>query len=254
MTRGVGWACVIALAAGSAPAGAADRVIPPSFRAAFESRVRRGTFAVVARPGIPTVPVHGLDGKQTDAFYSVDVKRGQWQPSQGFLDLNQVAVDQLAPGEVMEVVDITYKEKDNRIDVRLVSREAHAVTRTGGSGQLDTREPVGTNFKFFFPIPLDSVVALPAAFDYVEGYLRLFRFEDEARAYASMVMGRGDGRAAAARPAGERHEIKPGMTPLQVIEILGKPEREVSMGTQAKWTYPDLVIVFENGLVKEARF
>ena len=235
-------------------ADAADRVIPGGFRAAFESRVRRGLFAVVARSGIPTVPVHGLDGKQTDAYYSVDVKRGDWKPSQGFLDLNQVANDQLAVGEVMEVVGVTYKDNDNRIDVRLVSRDAHDVVRTGGSGQVDTREPVGTNFKFFFPFPLDSVLSAPAAIDYVESYLRLYRREDEARAYASMIGGAASGRAGSVAAKSEPKEIKTGMTPLEVLDALGKPERELSFGAESKWTYRDVVVVFENGRVKKVEF
>jgi hypothetical protein len=251
MSSRIWWGPVIAGMAMAGSAHAAD----PAFRAGFEARLRRGSFAVVTRPGIPTVPVHGLDGKQTDAYYSVDVKRGDWKPSQGFLDLNQVANDQLAAGEVMEVVDVTYKDKDHRIDIRLVSRDAHEVVRTGGAGQTNTREPVGTNFKFFFPFPIDSVLALPAAVDYVEGYLRLFRREDEARAYASLIAPRAaPAPASAAAPKVEPQQIKPGMTPLEVLDVLGKPDRELTYGPQSKWTYRDVVVVFENGRVKEVRF
>src|SRR5687768_4376718 len=159
MTKWSAWAWVACLSTLAEPAAAGG--IPADFRAAFEGRVRRGAFAVVARPGIPTVPLHGLDGKQADAYFSVDVKRGEWKPSTGLMDLNQVAVDHLAPGEIMEIVDVTYKDKDNRVDVRLVSREAHEVTRAA-SARPATREPVATNFKFFFPFPLGSALAASA--------------------------------------------------------------------------------------------
>jgi hypothetical protein len=39
-----------------------------------------------------------------------------------------------------------------------------------------------------------------------------------------------------------------------VIEVLGKPQKEVAFQTQSKWTYPDLTVIFENGRVKEVRF
>lgn len=248
-------ACVVALAALAGPAVGADP-IPPGFRGAFEGRVRRGTFAVVAQPGIPTVPVHGPDGKQVDAYYSVDIRQGRWEPSQGLLDLNQVEADHLRPGEVMEVVDVTFKDKDNRIDVRLVSRDAHEVVRSSRSGPKATSEPVGTNFKFFLPFPLDSARDVAAAIDYVEGFLRLFRHEDEASAYSSWLAARNGGppAAAAAKQPVAPQQIKAGMTPLEVIEMLGKPDREVTFGSQSKWTYRDLIVVFDNGRVKEVRF
>jgi len=44
------------------------------------------------------------------------------------------------------------------------------------------------------------------------------------------------------------------MTPLEVLDVLGKPEKEVSFETRTRWTYPDLTVLFENGRVKEVKF
>jgi hypothetical protein len=52
----------------------------------------------------------------------------------------------------------------------------------------------------------------------------------------------------------EKKEIKVGMTPLEVIDILGKPQKEVAFQNTSKWSYPDLTVIFENGKVKEVRF
>jgi hypothetical protein len=51
-----------------------------------------------------------------------------------------------------------------------------------------------------------------------------------------------------------KKEIKPGMSMLEVIDVLGKPQKEVSFENATKWTYPDLTVIFENGKVKEVRF
>lgn len=44
------------------------------------------------------------------------------------------------------------------------------------------------------------------------------------------------------------------MTPLEVIEILGRPQKEVTFQSQSKWTYADPTVIFEGGRVKEVRF
>jgi len=235
---------ILSLGALSAQAG---EPIPAGFRAAFEDRVHRGAFAVVAQSGIPTTPVHGVDGKQAEAYYSIDVKNGGWQPSTGLMDLNQVQTGTLAPGELMEVVGVSFKD-GNRIDLRLVSLEPHDVVRPkGGVG----REPVSTNLKFFFPFPLRSGRDVAEAVDYVEQYLQVFRREDEARAHVARTRP-----AAAEAPKGTmvKAVIKPGMTPLDVLEALGKPQSEVASGGRSKWTYPTLSVIFENGRVKEVQF
>lgn len=265
------FACVFAVAA-LAPSASANK-IPPDFRSAFEGQVRRGYFAVVTQGGVPTTSVYGVDGKQTDAHFSVDVKGGRWQTSQGLFDLNQTAADSLNLGEVMEVANVTFKDKDNRIDLRMVSVEAHKVTRGSGFSQSTKREPVATNFKFFFPFPLGSARDVPQAIEHLGEYLKFFQFEDGARAYAAQVVAgggrsaqRGSAPAAAPRAAGVSSgsaaprassapkEIKPGMTALEVIDVLGKPKSEVNFQNQSKWTYPDLTVIFENGRVKEVRF
>jgi hypothetical protein len=247
MTKRVLAVAVLALAAGAAPAA---EPIPPGFRAAFEYRIHRGSYAVVTQNGIPTTPVHGADGKQAEAYFSIDVKNGGWKPSGGFMDVNQVQTGALALGELMEVVDVTFKD-GARIDLRLVSLESHEVVRPkGGPG----REPVSTNFKFFFPFPLTSGRDVAEAMDYVEEYLQVFRREDEARAYAERMVP-GAARPGAGAPAGMvRAEIKTGMTPLEVLDALGKPQAEVAAGGRSKWTYPNLTVIFENGRVKEVQF
>ena len=51
-----------------------------------------------------------------------------------------------------------------------------------------------------------------------------------------------------------KKDIKVGMTPLEVIDALGKPQKEVNFENKSRWTYPDLTVIFENGRVKEVRF
>jgi len=246
--------------------GAAAERIPPEFRSAFEGRVHRGFFAVAVQGGVPTTSIYGVDGQQADAHFSVDVKGGRWIASQGLFDFNQIAADALNLGEVMEVANVTFKDKDNRIDLRMVSVEAHRVTRGQGFGQSTRREPVATNFKFFFPFTLASAKDVSRALEYIGEYLRFHRFEDEARAQAAQIVA-GRGRAPAppvaradtrASPAAPRppvkKEIKPGMTALEVIDVMGRPKSEVSFQSQTKWVYPDLTVIFENGRVKEVRF
>jgi hypothetical protein len=238
--------------------------IPPEFRSAFEGKVRRnGTYGVVVQKGVPTTSIYGIKGDQTDAYYSVDIKGGEWQTSQGFLDLNQVAVDSLTPGEVMEVVDVTFK--DTRIDLRMVSLEAHRVTRGSGFSPSTKREPVSTNFKFFFPFPVRGSQDMAGVLEYIEKWVRLFPSEAAARGFSGQILAGGvpasaGGTAAAAprppaaAPATTKKEIKAGMSMLEVIEILGKPQQEVSFESKTRWTYPDLTVIFVNGRVTQVQF
>jgi hypothetical protein len=44
------------------------------------------------------------------------------------------------------------------------------------------------------------------------------------------------------------------MTSLDVIDILGRPQKEMTFGNTTRWTYPDLTVIFENGKVREVKF
>jgi hypothetical protein len=149
----------------------------------------------------------------------------------------------------------------------MVSLEAHKVSRGSGFSQTTKREPASTNFKFFFPFVIAGASDLPRAMEYIEAWVRLFPSEEAARAHAAQLVARGAsaaaphqptgrlGTAPAAAPAGGgRKEIKVGMTALEVIEVLGKPQKEVSFENKTRWTYPDLTVLFENGRVTEVRF
>jgi hypothetical protein len=251
---------VVAAAVFAAGTPALAEKIPPELRSAFEGKVHKGCYGVVVQKGVPTTSIYGVKGDQTNAYYSVDVKGGTWQTSEGWLDLNQVAVDSLALGEVMEVTDVTFK--DARIDLRMASLEAHKVTRGTGFGQTTKREPVSTNFKFFFPFSPRSGQDLPEVMAYIEPWLRVFPSEADARTFSARLLAGGSAAAAADPPARRsagsqpttRKEIKPGMSMLEVIDILGKPQKEVSFETRTRWTYPDLTVIFVNGRVKEVQF
>jgi len=210
--------------------------------------------------GVPTTSIYGVKGETTGgtAHYSIDIVDGAWKPSEGILDFDQTAADSLHKGEVMELASIAYK--DNRLDLRMVSLEAHRVTR--GSWILKQRkpEPVATNFKFFLPFRATTAGDVPKAIEYIERYLKVFPTESDARAYANrMLAGAGEANrpstpVAATPVTTSKKEIKAGMTPLEVMEILGKPEKEVNFENKSRWTYPDLTVIFENGRVKEVRF
>lgn len=247
---------------GAWPAGA-ER-LSEEFRFGFEKSYRPGlTFAVVVQPGVPTTSIYGVKGDQTNAHYSVDILDGQWRTSGGLLDTDQTAVDFLTKGEVMELASMSYK--DNRVDMRFVSLEAKKVTRGSGWSKSEKREPVATNFKFFFPVPKSKAMTaadVPMALQYVGAYLRPFRDEASARAFSARLVAGTEGGASGLQPAARapaaptttKKEIKVGMTALEVIDILGKPRKEVTFENAARWTYPDLTVIFENGRVKEVKF
>jgi len=49
-------------------------------------------------------------------------------------------------------------------------------------------------------------------------------------------------------------EIKPGMSTAEVQRLLGAPKEQLTFGSQTKWVYPSLSVIFEGGKVKEVRF
>jgi hypothetical protein len=251
---------VAVLAWAAAPAAHAEKV-PTEFRTAFERTFAAGrTYGVVMKQGLPTTSIYGVEGNQTAAHYSIDVKDGQWTTAQGLLDTDQTAADFLKKGEVVELKSISWK--DNRVDLRFESTEAHKVTR-GAAFLSDTkREPVATNFKFFFPFTVTGAKDAPRAVAYVEKYVKAFSTEQQARTFArgggggsQAAAGGGGSKPAASKPvATKKQEIKAGMTALQVIDVLGKPQKETTFGAKAKWTYADLTVLFENGRVTEVEF
>jgi hypothetical protein len=245
---------VVALTCAVVPAAHADKV-PTEFRTAFERTFATGrTYGVVVQEGVPTTSIYGVEGNQTAAHYSIDVKDGDWTTAQGLLDTDQTAADFLKKGEVVELKSISWK--DNRVDLRFESTEAHKVTRGGGFLADTKREPVATNFKFFFPFTVTGAKDVPRAIQYVERYVKAFPTEQQARSYArggggSRPAGNGAGAKA---PTTKKQEIKAGMTALQVIDVLGKPQKETTFGAKSKWTYADLTVLFENGRVTEVQF
>lgn len=253
-------ASVLAAAAAAAPAQA--QKLTPDFKATFEQVFRpKYTYAVVLQDRIPTTSIYGVDGKSSStAHYSVDVVDGRWKTSEGILDFDQTAADFLSVGEIMEVSSISYK--DNRVDLRMVSLEAHKVTR-GGLFKTHNREPVATNFKFFFPFLARGERDVAQAVEYISGYLKPFPSETAARSFAANLAS-GEQRSsttsvrssstAGSTGATSKKEIKVGMTPLEVLDVLGKPQKEVTFENKSRWSYPDLQVLFENGRVKEVKF
>ncbi len=254
-----------ALALGLAGAGTVGaEKLPSEFKAAFERKFWVGrTYAVVMQPGVATTSIYGVKGDSTNAHYSVDVVDGNWRTSEGLLDFDQTAADFLDLGEVVELASMSYK--DNRVDLRVVSVEAKKVTRGSGFGKSTRREPVATNFKFFFPVPKSQVMAAadaPMAIDYVETYLKAFPNEAQARTFAAQLIAGGArptyrapaGASPAAPASTTKREIKVGMTPLEVLDTLGRPQKELTFQNTTRWTYPDLTVIFENGKVKEVKF
>jgi hypothetical protein len=247
------------LAAAAPPALRAEKV-PQDFRAAFEQTFRpKRTHAVVMMEGLPTTSIYGVKGDSTGgtAHYSIDLVDGGWKASEGILDFDQTAADFLRKGEVMELASIAYK--DDRVDLRMVSLEAHKVTR-GQWIKSRKPEPVATNFKFFFPFRVNGAADVPKALEYIGRYVKVFPGENEARTYSARMMAGGAPEPMFARPTTTpattttQKDIKAGMTPLQVMEALGKPDKEVNFENKSRWTYPDLTVIFENGRVKEVRF
>ena len=263
MSRHVLPAVVLALAA--AGTLRAEK-LPSEFKAGFERKFWVGrTYAVVMQPGVATTSIYGVKGDSTNAHYSVDVIDGSWKTSEGLLDFDQTAADFLDLGEVVELASMSYK--DNRVDMRMVSVEAKKVTRGSGFGKSTKREPVATNFKFFFPVPKSQVMTaadVPMAVEYVETYLKPFPNEAQARGFAAQLIAggarpatyraQGGAPAAPATASTSKKEIKVGMSPLEVLDTLGRPQKELTFQNTTRWTYPDLTVIFENGKVKEVKF
>jgi hypothetical protein len=120
---------------------------------------------------------------------------------------------------------------------------------------------VATNFKFFFPFRATGAADVPKALEYIGRYVKVFPGEAEARSYSARMLAGGAPEPMFSRPTTTaatttttQKDIKVGMTPLQVMEALGKPEKEVNFENKSRWTYPDLTVIFENGRVKEVRF
>jgi hypothetical protein len=233
--------------------------VPADFRTAFERTFGTGrTYGVVMREGIPTTSIYGVEGNQTAAHFSIDIVDGNWKVSQGLLDTDQTAADFLTRGEVVELKAISWK--DNRVDLRFESTEAHKVTR-GALFLKDTkREPVATNFKFFFPFPITGAGDVPKAIRYIDDWVKPFPSEQQARNFtrgAARADGGSGTRPSAERPAAKKtttQEIKAGMTAVEVIDVLGRPTKETTFGNKQKWAYPDLTVLFENGRVTEVKF
>ena len=104
---------------------------------------------------------------------------------------------------------------------------------------------------------------MPKALEYIDDYVKVFPNEAEARAYAAQFMAgvaapiparSTSSSAASSATTTTKKDIRVGMTPLEVIDTLGKPEKEVNFENKTRWTYPDLTVIFENGRVKEVRF
>jgi hypothetical protein len=249
--------------------------VPAEFRAPFEQRFWAGkTYAVVLQKGIPTMSIYGVKGDSTNAHYSIDVVGENWKTSTGLLDFDQTDVAYLDLGEVMELNSLSWK--DNRVDLKLISVESKKIARGSGFLRTTKREPVSTNFKFFFPFPKSKVMTaadVPASLEFIQLYLQPFPNEAQARVYAAEIIAGGARPAsapaprpqaappartqAAAPPAAApatKKEIKVGMTPLEVIDVLGRPQKELTFQNTNRWTYPDLTVIFENGKVKEVRF
>jgi hypothetical protein len=55
-------------------------------------------------------------------------------------------------------------------------------------------------------------------------------------------------------PAASSAEIRRGMTPEEVEQALGKPQRTVSFEGRTQWLYAKLVVVFEQGQVSDVSF
>jgi membrane protease subunit (stomatin/prohibitin family) len=76
----------------------------------------------------------------------------------------------------------------------------------------------------------------------------------QAVAGAQAAQARPAGPAPAGAAAGAKREIKPGMTFDEVRAAFGAPANEVVFGGKAKWTFPDLTVVFEDGKVTDVKF
>ncbi len=289
---------LVALVLASTPAWAEK--ISEDFRAEFQRQVRKRTYVVVLQKGIPTVPINGVKNDQSGAAtFGVDiVSASEWRSSTGLMDSNQQIGEFLDPGEMLEVVDVTFK--DNRVDLRTISTEAKKITRGAWILKTENRETVSTNFKFFFPEQWKGRYLtredVPAALDYISNWLRPFPDEASAKRFSAQIVAgdmpaagsgstsisgsssarqgvpaeasasRTTATAAPAKPAATtapraaaptqtvKKEIKVGMTALEVVDIMGKPQKQVTFGNTEKWTYADITVLFENGKVKDVKF
>jgi hypothetical protein len=273
--------CILAVTLLAAANARAEK-LSDDFRAEFQRQIRKKSYLVVLQKGLPTVPINGINSDQAGAAtFGVDVvSPTEWRSSTGLLDSNQQMAEFLDPGEILEIVDVTFK--DNRVDLRTLSTEAKKIKRGAWILKTENRETVSTNFKFFFPEAWKGRYLtredVPAAIDYISHWLRPLPDEASARRLSAQIVagdapsssesisGVSNARSAApvlasarksATPRAsstEKKEIRAGMTALEVVDIMGKPGKQVTFGSSEKWSYADLTVVFENGKVKDVRF
>jgi membrane protease subunit (stomatin/prohibitin family) len=76
----------------------------------------------------------------------------------------------------------------------------------------------------------------------------------QAMAGTQAAPGRPAASAPTAAAGAAKREIKPGMTFDEVRAAFGAPANEVVFGGKAKWTFPDLTVIFEDGKVSDVKF
>jgi hypothetical protein len=54
--------------------------------------------------------------------------------------------------------------------------------------------------------------------------------------------------------ATQEANIAPGMTEADVLKAMGAPEKKVSFGSKAQWSYRGMQVVFDNGKVVDVKF
>lgn len=168
-----------------------------------------------------------------------------------------------------------------RIDSRKVRKEIAAVnTYTNksddGKSKTETTAPTTRSVNELHvtllagtsQIPLDSESTLSwrlAANDMAssidhwvkENYAKLLdkRMRQEPAAAPVPAAARPTPVAASQEPvATQEASIAPGMTEADVLKAMGAPEKKVSFGSKAQWSYRGMQVVFDNGKVVDVKF
>jgi hypothetical protein len=267
-----------------------NAAIPDSFRAEVNKSFPKRSVTVIVKEKLPTTSVLGFNGEHTDAYASVDIGAdSSWKLSEDRSSSYQRPLDTLSLGEVMRLVDVTYKE--NRLDLRLVSLDTHKIGRGKGIFRQYSQEEVSTNLRF--AIAHEDLSDPSAVIQRVESYLRPFPAESEARAFGKALVPSSPSPepspsaptasaepaptptlappqlpptpsaptdlAAPAQPAsGGPHSVKKqihqGMTFDEVRAELGEPDQEVVFEKKVRWSYPGMTVIFQAGKVVDVRF
>lgn len=180
-------------------------------------------------------------------------------------------VDSPAEADIIVRIDSrdSHKEVDGYTTNTNRSDDGRSSTRTTTTNDKTVRNLHATLMagNFTQALSAQSEMSWRFAADNIAGQVERWTRENYAKLMARRAAG---GNAAAPAPSSdqasvpppspgssaqtEEATIHPGMTPDQVIQALGEPQKKVTFGTKSLWTYKGMQVAFDGGKVTDVKF